>query len=510
MASEISCLSEYDCKGEQHPIEGAVYTPYVELTVGGKVVLMSGNRSSPEVANHAAIQSFQYGTTMGQGGCGIKVEIIDEGGVLYKSIVEGLNASITTALSAVTGVNSCKAKFGWVVKRCEGEEDPKLITNESYSDGEGGGELWFLPKNIQTTFDNGIVKFIFEAQDLFVRSFDAKLEKNIGDESNKVDLKTALRDLFTTKDPKSNPPEFRNKDKTGDFDFSPSDGGPNGPKSVWATEQESSVACARKWLNNVKTAEGRGVLIEWDPGQKKIVFQEDPVEAKCCDTNLNIGTFVVNGGNQSPVLSFAPQVEWPLGANAGSGGTSAGSASGSSGKDVKSKEMEPIQNTGSQTSQNQPNDRWLWSDPNESGEKTMENFSIQNNANKPWEQMVKGIEAELKIFGDPKYVNPIFYTGRWMSIVVVDPYYFEGGGDFSQAGIDGGSCTWISEPGCNPILSNKRWMILGVDHQISSGSYVTTFKVRLDVPNVNIPGGQPIGGCGNEFALESEPTPPQK
>jgi len=509
MEPEISCISEYMCTEEVHPIDGAVYTPYVELTVGGKVVLLTGNRSSTEVDNHAAIQSFQYGTTMGQGGCGIKVEIIDEGGVLYKNIVKGLNADITKALSAVTGVNSCKAKFGWVVKRCDGSTD--LITNESYNcDGVGGGELWFLPKNIQTTFDNGIIKFIFEAQDIFVRSFDARLEKAIGDESNKVPLKTALRDLFTTKDPESNVPEFKNKDKTGEFDFANSDGGPDGPKSVWAPEQESNVACARKWLNNVKTKDGLGVLIVWDPCKKKIIFQEDPVNKKCCDTNLNIGTFIVNGGNRSPVLSFAPQVEWPLGANAGSGGTPAGSSSGNSGKDVKSKEMEPIQNTGSQTSQNIPNDQDLWRIPDDQGEKTMENFSIQNEANKPWEQMIKPIEAELKIFGNPKYVNPIFYTGRFMSIVVIDPYYFEGGGDLGQAGIDGGSCTWIQEPDCNPILSNKRWMILGVDHQINMGSYVTTFKVRLDVPNVNIPAGEPIGGCGNEYPLEASAAEPKK
>lgn len=508
MADEISCISEYECGEEIHPLDGAVYTPYVELTIGGKVVLLSGNESSPEVKNRAAIQSFQYGTTMGQGGCGIKVEIVDEGGELYRTIVKGLNADITKALSAVTGVNSCKAKFGWWIKDCSGAT--RLVTNE---DGDcnstGGGELWFIPKNIQTTFDNGIVKFIFEAQDLFTRSFDARLEKNIGDESNKVDLKTALRDVYTTKDPTSNPPIFLNKDKTGDFEFAASDGGKDGPKSVWAAEQESNVSCSRKWLNSVKTKEGRGVLIEWDPCNKRITFQEDPVIKECCDKNLSIGTFVVNGGNMSPVLSFAPQVEWPLGANAGSGGTPAGSSSGNSGEDVKSRETEEIQNTGTQTSQNIPNDQDLWRDPTQQGEKTMTSMSVQNDANKPWEGMIKAIEGELKIFGNPKYVNAIFYTGRWMSIVVIDPYYFEEGGG-TNASISGGSCTWISEPGCNPILSNKKWMILGVDHQISSGSFVTTFKVKLAVPNVNIPGGEPLGGCGNEFADESDSTEPRK
>ena len=115
--------------------------------------------------------------------------------------------------------------------------------------------------------------------------------------------------------------------------------------------------------------------------------------------------------------------------------------------------------------------------------------------------MVSPIEAELKIIGNPKFVNPIFLTGRWVSVVVVDPYYFEGG----AAG-----CEWISQPDCNPILSNKKWMILGVDHQITAGSYVTTFKLVLYTPNINIPGGTPYGGCGTEVPPESNPTEPKK
>ena len=111
--------------------------------------------------------------------------------------------------------------------------------------------------------------------------------------------------------------------------------------------------------------------------------------------------------------------------------------------------------------------------------------------------MLPAIKGELKIIGDPTFNNPVFLTGKWVSIVVIDPYYI--------AGMDAGgaaSCEWLSKPNCNSVLSNKRWMILGADHQIQSGSYVTTLNVQLLTPNINIPADSDLGGdgCGTEGA----------
>ena len=35
---------------------------------------------------------------------------------------------------------------------------------------------------------------------------------------------------------------------------------------------------------------------------------------------------------------------------------------------------------------------------------------------------------------------------------------------------------------CNELLTNKGWWILGADHQIREGRYVTTIKLALPAP----------------------------
>lgn len=491
------CLSTYECSSPIKPEESAVYTPLVELSIFGNKVLLTGNQSSPDVGNHAAITSFQYGTSSGTGGCGVKVEITDEGGLLYKEIVQGLNKDITKVLSMTTGAMGFTAEFGWMITTCDGVS--RRETNMSFACEQGGGPVHLLPMNIETIFQDGVVKFILEANDLFVRSFDARLEENLGDERNKMPLKDALRETFTQKDPKFASVEFKNKDGGEDFEFKNSDGADGkGPKAVHTVDQESNVACARKWLNNTRTTNDLGVLIVYNPCTAGIVFQEDPNTDECCVGN--IGTYIVNGGNESPVLSFNPSVKWPLGANAGDGGAAAGSSSGVYNK--KAEEEDGVQNTGAQSSPTEEQNERNYRTPDEITEKKIDNFTANSAATKPYE-MVSPITAELKIIGNPKMVSPIFLTGKWVSIIVIDPYYITEGG---------GGCEWLSQPTCNPILSNKRWMILGADHQITSGSYVTTLKLTLPTPNVNIPGGTEFGGagCGTEIPTDSEPNPPQK
>ncbi|MEI8270457.1 MAG: hypothetical protein WCG45_03745, partial [bacterium] len=53
---------------------------------------------------------------------------------------------------------------------------------------------------------------------------------------------------------------------------------------------------------------------------------------------------------------------------------------------------------------------------------------------------------------------------------------------------------------------NKRWYLTGINHKISNGSFVTTLKVQLRVPNVTIPATDPLGGkgCGTETFENSQ------
>lgn len=494
----IDCLETYKCNGIQkdRPWRGAVYTPYVEITVGGDKVLLTGNESCPigTSPHHAMITSFQYGTQAGTGSCGCTIEVVDEGGKLYEKIYDALNKDITKTADESL---ECKANFGWKIVDCDG--NPRLETNEKYDTfpSGGGGKLHFLPRKLNANFDGGLIKFTLECVDLFsARSGESRLESNIGTEDGKVELKTALTQLFKDHDPKFKSVRFYKRDGKGEMFFRNDHGGKNGYFSVHNMDQESNISCARKWINNTTTDEKYGIFIMYNPHDASACFYEDPSaagESGCCDGDRNIGTFVVNGGNDSTVISFNPSFEWNFGANSGTGGVASGAGSADMGVTVKAgedKNKRELVKTGSQSQHLADGNTWYWQTPESHAFQANECFTTHNDATRSYENMIAPIQAELKIIGDPRFVNPLFLTAKWISIVVIDPYYIK------KAGGDDTGCEWLSKSNCNPILSNKKWMIMGVDHQITSGSYFTTLKVRLDTPGINIDSGEPLGGCG--------------
>lgn len=503
----INCLSNYDCNGLEinKPWRGAVYTPYLEVTVGGERVLLTGNESCPigDAPHHAMITSFQYGTQSGTGSCGCTIEVTDEGGKLYEKVYRALNKDITKTADESL---KCKANFGWRIVDCNGI--PRLITNEkepTFPAG-GGGELHFLPRKLSANFDGGLIKFTLECVDLFsARSGEARLESNIGTEDGKVELKSALQQLFTEYDPKFKSVNYYRSNGQGAFTFRNDHGGANGYQSVHNMDQESNISCARKWVNNTTTEEKNGIFIMYNPHDASACFYEDPGNpSDCCDATRNIGTFIVNGGNNSNVISFNPSFEWNFGANSGTGGVASGGGSADMGETVKAGETsrDNLVKTGSQSQHLADGNTWHWQTPESHAFQANESFTIHNDATRSYENMIAPIQAELKIIGDPRFVNPLFLTAKWVSIVVIDPFYIE------KAGGDSSGCEWLSTSNCNPILSNKKWMIMGVDHQITSGSYFTTLKVRLDTPGINIDSGNPLGGCG-PAPVESSNTNPK-
>lgn len=493
-----NCLATYGCSssvkkpiGADPPI-GAIYTPYVKVTVGGQVLLMSGNNSSPVNPHHAMITSFQYGCQSGTGGCGATIEVIDEGGITYEKVYQALNKDITKTQDNTQGVPGCSVEFGWVVTNCEGVSNRFTNLSEPSFPGGGGGPIQLLPRKLNATFDGGLVKFILECTDLFSgRSADGRLENNIGTEDGKVALKPALQETFLQKDPKFASVNFYRSDGST-FNFTNKDGGKEGYFSVHNMDQETDIGCARKWVNNTLTDNDKGVLIIYNPNDGGVVFLEDPENNDgCCDKKRNVGTYIVNGGNESPVISFNPSFDWIIGSNSGSGGVASGATSAEGTEDkVKAKEKDGCkQNTGVQSQFLSSSNKFHWQHPDEQAFRTGVTFTEHSNATKSYE-MVVPIEAELKILGDPRLVNPLFLTAKWISIVVIDPYYIKK--DTSS----GDSCSWLTESNCNPILSNKKWMIMGADHQLTSGSYVTTLKVKLAAPGVDTCAGAGLGDCG--------------
>lgn len=492
----VNCIATYSCGAPIQPIDGAaVMTPYVEIGFGGvEKMLMTGNQSAPLANNHAAIKSFELGFTPGQpASAGFKAEILDEGGTMYKKIVAAINKSVQTQAGDTKG---CYAKWGWIVTSCN--DEPRIITNEDY-----GQRLHFLPKNVETVFENGLVKLTIETAP--PTWTEVRLTNNLGDEDNKMPLRQALQQLFTEKDPAVNNVRFLDKDGTEDgLRFKTSDGDAyNGPRGVWPMDQQNALAIARKWLSSITTADGKGILILYDPENVKVVFHEDPgnSSASCCGRSL--GTYIVNGGNCSPVISFNPTMKWwPAKGNApGSGGTAPGASGGQMNEEIQPVELD-IERTGAQTGPTVQQSDWTWRIPDDMASRTNEAFIAHLQAEVPY-SVITPIEAELKIIGDPSFNNPVLYVAKWLSIIVINPFYVNG---------TDGDCTWLATSNCNGTLSNKKWLIKGVSHQISAGSYTTTIKVMLPTPNVDVDRDAPLGGdgCGTEsFGDEIPDTEPR-
>lgn len=456
--------------------------PFVEMRLQGQgMILTVGNKSNPAM-HRACIKSFQCGSSVG-GGVGFKCEIISEDYETFRKLMHALNKTVRRTREDTL---KCSARWGWILTDCDG--NTRVMSNEDV-----GPQQVFTPQNVQVAFENGIMKMTLEATDFQRRFSERSIEENQGDDGNKKTLKQALRDLFQENDP-SIDVEFENAEGTGEFCFRASDGGCDGPRATWTSDQQNALATARKWILPLNTDNDppRGIIIQYtNAGTPKVVFKEDPVntDRPCCEHNL--GTYIVNGGNCTAVISFSPTIDYLL-AGTGEGGTSGTTESGA-GADSEPAEDLTIEQAGPQSTPAISRNSNQWRPGDVAAERLSEAVGGHDRANSIYE-LRNVIEAELKIIGDPHISYPLGatgYVGKSVSIIVVNPFYLGGGDD---------GCTWLAQPVCHPTLSNKRWMILGVDHQIQAGSYVTTLKVNLPAPNKDIDMTDPLGGagCGNE------------
>lgn len=477
--SALDCLV-YSCGNPKESQPGAVFAPFAQIGFEGDEgdIITVGNRSHPN-DNHAVIKSLEYGFSEG---VGVKVEIIDEQG---SSLGHFINRLSKTACNATSDYKMFVA-FGWIIQDCNGNIGHDRTTDY-------GNYLYFLPLKVETSFDSGKIKYTIEGTDLQDRIAENRVENNRGTEDNKMDLKGAIQDMFENSCPPINDVRFQTRDGFP-WEFKNSDGGPNGPKAVWTSDQQNSLATTRKWLAPLTTSNDKGVVFQWKPDERHpvLVLMEDPNPGPfendpCC--SRNIGTYVVNGGNIGNVLSFNPTFNWVLAANGGSGGNS-GSATSGGGAEQVGRPGSKIEKVGTQTQfpPNQNDNMWR---PNNQIVPKAQEANTAHEAAVRLREIPSSISAEMKIMGDPSLAFPfggqLGLTGRTVSIIAVNPFYVRG---------NGGNCEWLAQPSCNEILSNKKWMILGANHQIREGSYTTTLKLSLDVPNVELEPFNPLGGFG--------------
>ncbi len=501
-----SCFNGAGCSPSVDPTPGAVYAPYVKLLFSGFNIVTVGNKStSPELKDLATVTSFEFGMSPGDKGYGADIEILDAGGTAYKKIIGAMNKTVGRGEKEYFNV---WMDWGWIVTSTGGST--RLISAFTETGLRFGGMF----SDAETNFEGGNVKIKIKVRGVQANELSVSYTGTMGAEDQLMDLVTAIKQLFTRYSQISDV-KFKLKDQIendGDGFF---EGGGMGPRAAWPMQQSNAFTIARMWTASVRTVYGKGIIMVFRPEDNTLVFCEDPSDKDCCANS--VATFVVNGGNCSPVISFNPTVNWPKGMIPGGGGVAGGSSTAN-----QDNILEPppeVEQAGTQSMYGIQQQDWIHRVPDDHAEQAkLSGEANQNTENsnglaigggKP------GFTAELKIIGDPFFstvLGPVKKPtapdeaaqpdkipglfGKFLSIIFINPFYIANDDESYGYG-----ATWLQDSTCNPILSNKKYLILGVSHQISSGSYTTTFKLKVLLPNVEIPIDAGVGFCGDSWKI---------
>jgi hypothetical protein len=251
----------------------------------------------------------------------------------------------------------------------------------------------------------------------------------------------------------------------------------------------------RELYTGYTTDRGKGITPSFNserpPGSRNEFILWEGFDPKCgerrgCEDS--IGTYIVNGGKNSPVISFQPNVKWTFaGLNRSSG------ASSTTNNENLAEVGDPNCDTGEgdENAPSQGNRTYnIVSDDaiNVYGTKLALKEIMKAQVQHTKANTVRHtIDAELKIQGDPTMASPINMIDKKCAIVVINPYHIQAFG--------GNECgDWLQAETCNSVLSNRRWTILGSSHEIKEGSYTTTLKIQLAAPGSDNALGQPLGG----------------
>jgi hypothetical protein len=484
------CLTTYGCGFPQEPLDGAVFSPFVIIKFyvngEGEKTITVGNASSPPY-NSAAITSFNYGFVPGTNGWGADFEIIDQGGVIAYDIIAAVNKSI---IHIANETSNTSFDFGWIITSCDAAGGQVQTVKKA---SQINGELHGFINEIEQSFEGGKIRLKFKVTAPSAKASSVHYNGSMFDENEKGSLRQAIERLFTENNLKyPGGVKFLDKDGTeGDFAFEID--GANGPKGAWPMMQLNPIAIARAWLSSIVTKNKKGIISYYDPTEPpSIVFQEDPIKDRpqCC---LNtIGTYIVNGGNCSPVLEFNPKINWQKTGAEGAGGNSGGA---SNGQEIQNPDLDTEERSGPTIAPVPQQHELMWRDPSDLAAAAAFGNAAHIAANAFRELGTPiGFEAELKIHGNPEYTDVFTLVSSTVAIIVVNPFHI---GDDCKWNVAGGE--FLAYSACNTVLSNQNYLIKGISHQISGGSYTTTLNVYLPQPNHDIPFDYPSGGCGTLY-----------
>jgi len=386
---------------------------------------------------------------------------------------------------------------------------------------EAGNYLWFMLTKLSVSEARGIWVYKMSLTSMLQSSAPfTKESKAVGSDDQKKELKPACEDIIKESCKnyfKQNAQEkftddavvkfvriSSNFSKSGSssgstqrimetFNFKASDGGPNGPKSVWAPEQQDSLSATRKWLNSFETDRNLGTYFISDIRQKKptLLVMENPQDP-CLASNECLSAsikpkkvYIVNGGNCSPVISFNPSIELifidpttNISANPTGNATTKGTPevptqSGKSSQSKKGCSDKETDKKGLETSMSVPGSNLNFRTPDQANNKEFKSIWVNSNAAKMYE-IISPVEADLVIEGDPRYLDLVSLQYTNIGIVYLNPYSVKNNGK---------DCDWTAYPNINEFFSRSSYMIKSTSHKIDESGYQTTLKLSSVVPN---------------------------
>ena len=475
----IDCIGKADCTGPiKKPIDCPGLAPWVVCSfvscdpIKGNQIAATVGGFDPASKEESLIKSFSLGFT---DGTGCKLEIRDRKGSDLSLFFEKLQKDIKDRNKSF----EMKIRFGWTCTPgvgCESYDarpEPMKVSKCHT----------FTPLTLQINYSKGGFNYILEGKDKLQGVFQTRMDNVYPEGGGKMKLKDAI--IQAWKDTPAGPIKVSFKRRVpGTLDMVDiekpfvNSSRQEIVHNSWRCEGTNPLSSVAKWKAPYKTDRGYGLRPMWDntASEPTLVYVESGCKSEEDDRCHH--TYIVNGGKYSPVISFSPTMNWTPEAVAEAYGGGAGStATGASLKRKASREdndcivVEAGEGVGERTAI-PPNESVVENEGPENAQRSAdEGMNAQSNAN----NFKENIEAELVIQGDPEMDNTLQWISKKISIVVVNPFHpvlkLEG----SRGQIK--NSEWLANPTCNPILTDKKWQINGVVHDMKEGSYTTTLKV---------------------------------
>jgi hypothetical protein len=492
------CIPNYYCPPLNIPgpadEQAESFAPIVEILIGGSNFITVGNQSFPADPHTAVIKSFEFGFIDSPE---MKIEILDEKAGEFSVLVDAL----VKCAKLATGLGTeLKARWGWTMTTCE---NTKKVLWSPWSKS--------ILHQIEVNYSQGKIKYNLTCKTVETIHENLREDRTYGEDGKKMHLEDAIVALCNI-DP-SVRVRFCRRNKDGKLEcglglFEWYQFGKKGPKEIWQADNESRYATISKWVAPYRiddgSPEGKGIILVMDPLEKdQLIVLQDPgpnpgEPATACTSS--IGSFIVNGGKCSPVIEFNPTFNWTAGyASFAAGGSTDSSQQSTSHykEDAKwdNQEKPHGENVGPQTENTADQPSQAAYGPKEVHKETNKSMQAHLKASRITDINIHPIKADLKILGDPRpqFIIVDQWLGKTIGIIAINPFHISGSKNQ-------GCGDWLAQPLCNEILSNKGWVVMGINHSIKEGSYTTTLKVFLPTPGIEIAHSDPLGGQGSNGA----------